>query len=79
MEGGDEDLDGGEAHPAVVGAARGGQLDHLLHQQILVEENLELSFEYSLEFKSQKRKPKIYLLLQKLKIFLPKLIPKFQN
>ena len=41
MEGGDEDLEGDEAHPAVVGAARGGQLDHLLHQQIIVEDNLE--------------------------------------
>ena len=41
MEGGDEDLEGDEAHPAVVGAARGGQLDHLLHQQLVVEHNLE--------------------------------------
>ena len=41
MEGGDEDLEGDEAHPAVVGAARGGQLDHLLHQQLVVEHNLD--------------------------------------
>ena len=45
MEGGDEDLEGDEAHPAVVGAARGGQLDHLLHQQIIVEDNLEMIVE----------------------------------
>ena len=79
MEGGDEDLEGDEAHPAVVGAARGGQLDHLLHQQIIVEENLELSFEYSLEFKSQKRKPKNLSSSPKVKNISSQLIPKFQN
>ena len=36
-----EDLEGDKPHPAVIGAARGGQLDHLLHQQLIVEHNLE--------------------------------------
>ena len=31
-----EDLEGDKPHPAVIGAARGGQLDHLLHQQLVV-------------------------------------------
>ena len=31
LEGGDQDLEGDQPHPAVVGAPGGGQLDHLLH------------------------------------------------
>ena len=41
LEGGDKDLKGDQPHPAVVGAPGGGQLDHLLHQQLVVEHNLE--------------------------------------
>ena len=40
LEGGDQDLKGDQPHPAVVGAPGGGQLDHLLHQQLVVEDDL---------------------------------------
>ena len=40
LEGGDQDLEGDQPHPAVVGAPGGGQLDHLLHKQLVVEDDL---------------------------------------
>ena len=40
LEGGDQDLQGDQPHPAVVGAPGGGQLDHLLHKQLVVEDDL---------------------------------------
>ena len=40
LEGGDQDLEGDQPHPTVVGAPGGGQLDHLLHKQLVVEDDL---------------------------------------
>ena len=40
FEGGDQDLEGDQPHSAVVGTARGGKFDHLLHQELVVKDDL---------------------------------------
>ena len=40
FEGGDQDLEGDQPHSAVVGTTRGGKFDHLLHQELVVKDDL---------------------------------------
>ena len=40
FEGSDQDLEGDEPNSAVIGTTRGGEFDHLLHQELVVKDDL---------------------------------------